>query len=86
MLSKVFNWIGVAWFVGRYVRLLLGSLRCFVLGGSFLASGFNCVCVCVRACVCVRGLVHLVFLQERKNFITNDIYLTIRRYHSVVPE
>ena len=30
-----------------------------------------CVCVCVCARVRVRGLAHLVFLQERKTFLTN---------------
>jgi len=40
-----------------------------VLGGGFLASGFHCVCVCV--CVCARVLAHLVYLQERKNILTN---------------
>ena len=42
--------------------------------GVFLASGFHCVCVYV--CVCVRArarsLAHLVYLQERKNFLTNE--------------
>jgi len=34
-----------------------------VLGGGFVASGFHCVCVCVRA----RGMAHLVYLKEKKN-------------------
>jgi len=44
-----------------------------VLGGAFLASGFHCVCVCVCVCVrvYVRGLVHLVYLQEKKNSLTD---------------
>ena len=36
---------------------------------GFLASGVHCVCVCV--CVRARSLVHLVFLQEEKNILTN---------------
>ena len=36
------------------------------LGGVFLASGIYCVCVCVRS------LAHLVYLQERKNILTNE--------------
>ena len=39
------------------------SSGCLFPVGVFLASGFHCVCVCV--CVCVRGLAHLVYLQER---------------------
>ena len=42
-----------------------------VLGGGFLVSGFHCVCVCVCVCVRARGLAHLVYLQERKNILTN---------------
>ena len=30
-----------------------------------------CVCVCARARARARGLVHLVFLQESKNTLTN---------------
>ena len=33
-----------------------------VLGGGFLASGFHCLYMRVR------GLAHLVYLQERKTF------------------
>jgi len=39
--------------------------------GVFLASSFHCVCVCVCICVCMAGLAHLVYLQERKNILTN---------------
>jgi len=40
------------------------------LGGGFLASGIHNVCVCV--CVCARSLTRLVYLQERKNILTNE--------------
>jgi len=41
------------------------------LGGVFFGLRYPlCVCVCVRARA--RSLAHLVYLQERKNFLTNE--------------
>jgi len=38
--------------VGLFVRRLLGSLCVVVLCGSFLASGFHCVCARAAGCIC----------------------------------
>jgi len=53
---------------------LLFSVRVFGSQVSIVCACV-CVCVCVYIYVCVRararGLAHLVYLQERKNILTN---------------
>ena len=58
----VFNWVGGA---RVFWVSVFDIFEVVVLSGGFFASGFHCVCA--RA----RGLAHLVYLQERKNILTN---------------
>jgi len=61
----VFNWVGGAWLV-CLMSSGFSSVLFFSVGGFF---GLRYpLCVCVRA----RSLAHLVYLQERKNILTNE--------------
>jgi len=58
--------LGVRGLWGSVFEVFWVLFRVVVLGGGFWPH----VSV-VRACVCVRGFAHLVFLQEINNFLTD---------------
>jgi len=49
-----------------------GVCACGVCVCGVMCVGVCVWCVCVCVCVCVCGLAHLVYLQERKNILTNE--------------
>ena len=60
----VFSWVG-----GRCLWVSMFDVFRVLFGDVVLSGGFwPQVSI---ACVCVRGLAHLVYLQERKNILTN---------------